>query len=142
MSEQRTFSTTTTTSTLTSATLALRDYHLHVVLVSFYSSHNIRTITILQLREDVSSSGSTFDLFSSPTDCAAPTVTVGDIIIYLVGYIFCIIDCHICRHIFGRIDIMYCRLIYVSRCTFFLVTLILYILICNPTRYCENYIKD
>jgi hypothetical protein len=44
------FSTTTTTSTLTSATLALRGYHLHVVLVGFYSSHNICPITMLQLR--------------------------------------------------------------------------------------------
>jgi hypothetical protein len=33
----------------------------------------------------------------------------------LVGYIFCIIDYHICRDIFGRIDIMYYRLSYVSR---------------------------
>jgi hypothetical protein len=45
------FSTATTTSTLISATLALSGYHLHVVLVSFYSSHNIRAITTLQLRE-------------------------------------------------------------------------------------------
>jgi hypothetical protein len=35
--------------------------------------------------------------------------------VYLVGYIFCIIDCHICRDIFGRIDIMYCRLSYTDR---------------------------
>jgi hypothetical protein len=33
----------------------------------------------------------------------------------LVGYIFCIIDYHICRDIFGRIDIMYYRLSYVFR---------------------------
>jgi hypothetical protein len=37
-------------STLTSATLALRGYNLHVVLIGFYSSHNIRVITTLQLR--------------------------------------------------------------------------------------------
>jgi hypothetical protein len=35
--------------------------------------------------------------------------------VYLVGYIFCIIDYHICWDIFGRIDIMYCRMSYVSR---------------------------
>jgi hypothetical protein len=35
--------------------------------------------------------------------------------VYLVGYIFCTIDYHICRDIFGRIDIMYCRLPYISR---------------------------
>jgi hypothetical protein len=66
-----------TTSTLTSATLALRIYHLHVVLNGFYSSHNIRTITMLQLRGDVSSSDSTYDLFSSLTVCGAPAVTAG-----------------------------------------------------------------
>jgi hypothetical protein len=37
----------TTTSTLTSATLALRGYHLHVVLIDFYSSHNICVIMTL-----------------------------------------------------------------------------------------------
>jgi hypothetical protein len=41
--------------------------------------------------------------------------TAGDVRVYLVGYIFCIIDYHICRDIFGRIYIMYCRLSYVSR---------------------------
>jgi hypothetical protein len=35
---------------------------------------------------------------------------------YLVGYIFCIIDCHIYQDIFGRIDIMYYRLSYISGC--------------------------
>jgi hypothetical protein len=44
------FSTATTTSTLTSAILALRGYHLHVVLICFYSSHNISIITMLQLQ--------------------------------------------------------------------------------------------
>jgi hypothetical protein len=52
-------------------------YHLHVVLAGFYSSHNIRTITTLQLRGDVSSSDFTFDLFSSLTVCGAPAVTAG-----------------------------------------------------------------
>jgi hypothetical protein len=37
------------------------------------------------------------------------------VIVYLVGYILSIIDCHICRDIFRRIDIMYSRLPYVSR---------------------------
>jgi hypothetical protein len=45
----------------------------------------------------------------------------------LVGYIFCIIDYHICRDIFGRIDIMYYRLPYVSRSVLPLKTLVLYI---------------
>jgi hypothetical protein len=43
-----TTSTTTTTSTLT--TSVLKGYHLHVVLVGFYSSHSIRAIMTLQLR--------------------------------------------------------------------------------------------
>jgi hypothetical protein len=38
-----------TTTTSTSASLASKGYHMHVVLVGFYSSHNIRTITMLQL---------------------------------------------------------------------------------------------
>jgi hypothetical protein len=46
---------------------------------------------------------------------------------YLVGYILCIISCHICRDIFGRIDIMYCKLPYVSRSVLPLKTLVLYI---------------
>jgi hypothetical protein len=71
------FSMATTTSTSTSATSAIRDYHLHVVLVSFYSSHSIRAITTLQLWWDVSSSDFTFDLFSSLTVCGAPAVTAG-----------------------------------------------------------------
>jgi hypothetical protein len=71
------FSTAMTTSTLTSATLALRGYHLHVVLIGFFSSHNIRAVTTLQLRGDVSSSDSTFDLFSSLTICGAPAVIAG-----------------------------------------------------------------
>jgi hypothetical protein len=48
---------------------------------------------------------------------SASTVTVydGNVRVYLIGYIFCIIDYHICRNIFGKIDIMYCMLSYVSR---------------------------
>jgi hypothetical protein len=34
--------------------------------------------------------------------------------VYLVGYIFCIIDYHICRDIFGRLYILYNRLSYMS----------------------------
>jgi hypothetical protein len=45
----------------------------------------------------------------------APDILIEYIRVYLVGYILCIIDYHICRDIFGRIDIMYCRLPYVSR---------------------------
>jgi hypothetical protein len=47
--------------------------------------------------------------------------------VYLVGYIFYIIDCHICRDIFGMIDIMYYRLSYISRSVLSLKTLVLYI---------------
>jgi hypothetical protein len=47
--------------------------------------------------------------------------------VYLLGYIFCIIDCHICRDIFDRIDIMYCILPYVSGGDLPLKTLVLYI---------------
>jgi hypothetical protein len=108
--------TLTTTTTSTSATSASKSYHLHVVLTGFCSSHNIRTITTLQLRGDVSSSDSTFNLFSSLTICGAPVVTAGDVRVYLVVYIFCIIYYHICQDIFGRIYIMYYRLPYVSRC--------------------------
>jgi hypothetical protein len=103
------FSMATTTSTSTSAT---RGYHLHVVLAGFYSSHSIRAITTLQLRGDVSSSDFTFDLFSSLTVCGAPAVTAGDVRVYLVGYIFCIIDYHIYQDIFGRLYILYNRLPY------------------------------
>jgi hypothetical protein len=34
--------------------------------------------------------------------------------VYLVGYIFCIIDYHICRDIFDRLYILYNRLPYMS----------------------------
>jgi hypothetical protein len=59
--------TSTTTTTSTSATSASKGYNLHMVLTGFYSSHSIC----------VSSSDSTFDLFSSLTICGAPAVTVG-----------------------------------------------------------------
>jgi hypothetical protein len=58
---------------------------------------------------------------------AIQTYNLGAIRVYLVGYIFCIIDCHICQDIFGRIDIMYYRLPYVSRGVLPLKTLVLYI---------------
>jgi hypothetical protein len=45
----------------------------------------------------------------------------------LVGYIFCIIDCHICQDIFSIIDIIYSRLPYVFRGALPLKTLVLYI---------------
>jgi hypothetical protein len=97
------FSTTMTTSILTSATLTLRGYHLYVVLIGFYSSYNLCAIMMLQLWWDVSSLDSIFDLFSSLTIYGTPAVTAGDVRVYLVVYILCIIDCHICRDIFGRI---------------------------------------
>jgi hypothetical protein len=101
---------TTTTTTSTSATSASKGYHLHVVLADFCSSHSICAITTVQLWGDVGSLAFNFDLFSSLTVCSAPVVTTRDVRVYLLGYIFCIINCHIYRDIFGRIDIMYCRL--------------------------------
>jgi hypothetical protein len=118
------FSTAMTTSALTSATLALMGYHLYVVFVGLYSSHNICAITTLQLRGDVSSLDSTFDVFSSLTTFGAPAVTECGVRVYLVGYIFYIIDYHICRDIFGMIDTIYCRL---SRGALPLKTLVFYI---------------
>jgi hypothetical protein len=50
-----------------------------------------------------------------------------DVRVYLVGYIFCIIDYHICQDIFGRIYIMYYILSFVFRDALPLKTLILYI---------------
>jgi TRAP-type mannitol/chloroaromatic compound transport system permease small subunit len=47
--------------------------------------------------------------------------------VYLIGYIFCIINYHIYQDIFVRIDIIYCRLSYVSRGALPLKTLVLYI---------------
>jgi hypothetical protein len=76
---------------------------------------------------EVNSSDFTFDLFFSLTVCGAPTVTVRNVRVYLIGYIFCIIECYICRDIFDRIDIIYCRLPCVSRCVFLLKTLVFYI---------------
>jgi hypothetical protein len=75
--------TSMTTATSTSATLASKGYHLHVVLTGFYSSHSIHVITMLQLRGDVNSSDSTFDLFSSLTIYGAPIVTVGEVLEYI-----------------------------------------------------------
>jgi hypothetical protein len=40
--------------------------------------------------------------------------TANNVRVYLVGYIFCIIDYHICRDIFGRLYILYNRLPYMS----------------------------
>jgi hypothetical protein len=72
-------------STSISVTLALKCYHLHVVLVGFYSTHSIHIIRTLQ-RGDASSSDSTFSLFSSLTVCGAPAVTVDDVRVYCVEY--------------------------------------------------------
>jgi hypothetical protein len=66
--------------------------------------------------------------------------------VYLLAYIFCIIDCHICRDIFGRIDIMCCRLPYVSKGALPLKTLVLYIYrLRRPMQYDQptnNYKKS
>jgi hypothetical protein len=69
--------TSTTMTTSTSASSASKGYHLYVVLAGFYSSHSIRVIITLQLRGDVSSSNSTFDLFSGLNICGALAVTAG-----------------------------------------------------------------
>jgi hypothetical protein len=50
-----------------------------------------------------------------------------DVKVYLVDYMLCIIDCHICRDIFDTIDIIYCRLPYISGGVLSLKTLRLYI---------------
>jgi hypothetical protein len=76
---------------------------------------------------DGNSSDSTFGLLSSLTICSAPTVTAGDATVYFVDYILCILYYHICQNIFGRIDIIYCILLYVSGCVLPLKTLVLYI---------------
>jgi hypothetical protein len=62
---------------------------------------------------DGSSLDSTFGLLSSLTISSAPAVTVGDVRVYFLDYILCIIDYHICQNIFGRVDIIYCILPYV-----------------------------
>jgi hypothetical protein len=63
--------------------------------------------------------------------------------VYLVGYIFCIIDYHICRDIFDRIDIMNCRLSYVSRGALPLKTLVLYIYRPRGTmQYNQQFIRN
>jgi hypothetical protein len=49
------------------------------------------------------------------TFAVARVLTVEGVRVYLVGYIFYTIDYHIYQDIFDRIDIMYCRLTYVSR---------------------------
>jgi hypothetical protein len=61
----------------------------------------------MQLREDISSLDSIFDLFSSLIVCDAYAVNAEDDRVYLVGYIFYIIDCHIYQNIFNMIDIIY-----------------------------------
>jgi hypothetical protein len=55
------------------------------------------------------------------------TCNVDIVRVYLVGYIFCIIDCHIYQDIFDKIDIMYCRLPYIFGGVLPLKTLVLYI---------------
>jgi hypothetical protein len=136
------FATAMTTFTLTSATLALRGYHLHVVLIGFYSSHNIRAIMTLQLR-----GGSVHRILPLTYSLVPPFVVLplwlqGDVRVYLVGYIFCIIDCHICRDIFGRIEIMYCRLLYVFGGVLLLKTLVLYIYRLRDTMQYNNYTQS
>jgi hypothetical protein len=54
-------------------------------------------------------------------------VTVGNVRVYLVGYILYIIDCHIYQNIFSKIDIIYCKVSYIFKGVLPLETLILYI---------------
>jgi hypothetical protein len=137
---QLSMATITPTSTLTTSTS--RGHHLHVVLACFYSSHTIRLITTLQLR-DVSSLDSTFGLFSSLAVCGASVVTVGDIRVYLIDYILYIIDCQICPNIFDMINIIYCGLSYVSRAVLPLKAIILYIYRPRATiQYNQQFIRN
>jgi hypothetical protein len=68
---------TTSTTTSTSATSASKGYHLHVVLADFLLQSQHSRYHDAATAGDVSSSDSTFDLFSSLTVCGAPAVTVG-----------------------------------------------------------------
>jgi hypothetical protein len=111
------FSTATAMSTLTSAC------GIHQFLLQSQYTHHHDAVTA----EDVSSSDSTFDLFSSLIIYGVPTVTVGYVRVYLIDYIFCIIDYHVCQDIFDRIDIMYYRLPYVSRGVLPFKTLVVYV---------------
>jgi hypothetical protein len=61
-----------------------------------------------------------------------------DVRVYLIDYIFCIIDYHICQDIFGRIDIMYCMLSYVFRSVLPLKILVLYIYRSRGTIKCNQ----
>jgi hypothetical protein len=63
----------------TSATSASKDYHLHRMHTSLYSSHNIHTLTTLRLQGDFSSSPPTFSSSSSLIVCGAPVVIVGNV---------------------------------------------------------------
>jgi hypothetical protein len=76
----------TTTSSSTSATLASRGYHLHVVIAIFYSNQSIST--------------STWRYKCPRAICDAPVVTAGKCVVYLVSYILCIIDCQMYSKIY------------------------------------------
>jgi hypothetical protein len=74
---------------------------------------------------DVSSLNYTFDMFSRFTIYGALAVTMRDVTIYLISYIFRIIDYYICQNIFNRIYILY--IVDVSGDNLLLKTIILYI---------------
>jgi hypothetical protein len=94
----------------------------------FYSSHNIYVITTLQLPRGGSARQIIPSTYSSvSTSVVLPLWLYGDVRVYVVGYIFCIIDWHIYRDIFDTIDIMYCRLPYISGGILPLKTLACYI---------------
>jgi hypothetical protein len=57
----------------------------------------------------------------------APRIPLRNVRVYLVAYIFYIIDYYICRDIFSKINIMYCRLAYVSGGALSFKTFVLYI---------------
>jgi hypothetical protein len=112
------FSTAMPTSTSISTTSASRGYHLHVVFISFYSNHTVHTITTLQLHMGEGGGLVRRILFSAYSPVSPFVILTlwlwGNVTVYLVGYIFCIIDCYICQDIFGRIYIIYSKLPYVS----------------------------
>jgi hypothetical protein len=70
-----------------------------------------------------------------PLSMVLPLWLWGDIRLYLICNILCIIDCHICRDIFGRIDIMYYKLrppaVTIRGIRLYLVSNIFYIIDCN-----------
>jgi hypothetical protein len=87
-----------------------------MVLISFYSSHNIRIITTLQLWEMSACKILPLIYFPVSPSIVFPLWLREGVKVYLIGYILYIIDCYIYQDIFDTIDIMYWRVSYVSGC--------------------------